>query len=168
MPSITIKDNILAPKNKLVMRYKGEDPFSIARMLNSYLKDLLKVSSSKIYEDDVRWDKTGEPRPFFGMWRVRGGEDLKDNWSQVWFAINYQGEQPIKQGQQGELRIEIKGFLQTKIPYHNFLQKAAWWVYFKIFYNEQRREYLDRAKDYTLRMKEAFQRELGIIPEGYE
>jgi hypothetical protein len=142
MGDIKIVDDLLAPQDYITVNYKGKNPFMVCTMFLGILRDVMKISSIDLYENDVRWDITDDPRTFYGVWFGKRGED---NWSTS--------------------RIKIRGWLETKHEYTNFIQKSFWWFFNYMFYYKQRRKYIEFSKDNIYQIREKITQILGISRE---
>lgn len=158
MARIVIMDDILAPSEMISTRFVGKNPFAICTMVPGMLKDVMKISGVDLRENDIRWDITSDPRPFYGMWQ---GKRTEDRWSRTVIRIIIQGAQSTVD-KTGWADIKYKGYLRTQYHYSNFIQKSFWWFFNYMFYYRQRRNYIDYAKDNVYRMKEVLETKLGI------
>ncbi|MCX6819521.1 MAG: hypothetical protein NT129_06015 [Candidatus Aenigmarchaeota archaeon] len=161
MGKITIVDDLLAPQDYITVNYKGKNPFMVCTMFLGILRDVMKISSIDLYENDVRWDITDDPRTFYGVWFGKRGED---NWSTSRIKIRAQGAQSSKD-KTGWITIMIKGWLETKHEYTNFIQKSFWWFFNYMFYYKQRRKYIEFSKDNIYQIREKITQILGISRE---
>ncbi len=161
MARIRIIDDIMAPSESIRINFKGEYPFKVVPMIPTLLRDVMKITGVDIYERDVRWDFSVEPKPFYGYWIGRRRED---RWSLAFVIVIVQGEQSSKD-KTGWVNILIKGTLQTNYEYTNFIQKSFWWFYNLMFYFKQRRNYIDYAKDDVYKMRDILTRTLGVPRE---
>ncbi len=160
MPRIV--DDILAPKDTIIVRFDGKNPFLPATMVTNVLRTIMKITSKDVLETDVRWDTVqAEMRDFYGRWM---GKKTEDAWSKTLIRIVMQGSLNFKE-RTGWVRIELKGTLNTEYNTKNFIQNAFWWVYNRTFYNHQRRLYIEEGKDMLYDMRDVFQKALGIAPE---
>jgi hypothetical protein len=158
MAKIRFIDDILAPIDTMKMHYEGKNPFRIFDMVRGLLRDIMKISSKDILETDVRWDIFADPRDFYGMWM---GKRNEDRWTQTQIRIIIQGQMEMKT-RMGWADIRFKGTVNTEYEYTNFIQRAFWWSYNRFFYYNQRRMYLDYAKDNIFDIKKQMQIALGI------
>ena len=122
----------------------------------------MKISSKDLFEHDVRWDVSSDPRDFYGKWM---GKRKDDRWTTSFIRVLVQGKQDSKT-KEGNVDIQIKGTIKTKYQYSHFIQKWFWWTFNRSFYYKQRRMVLDANKDDMLLIKRKFQIALGIEPEG--
>ncbi|MBI2173418.1 MAG: hypothetical protein HYT73_04420 [Candidatus Aenigmarchaeota archaeon] len=162
MATINIVDDILAPADTIKLHYEGKNTFRVFDMVRGLLRDVMKISSKDILETDARWDVFADPRAFYGMWM---GKRKEDQWTMTYIRIIMQGEMDMKT-RLGWLDVRLKGTVETKYQWTNFIQRGFWWTYNRTFYYKQRRMYLEFAKDnvYTIRRK--MQQALGIAPPG--
>ena len=54
----------------------------------------------------------------------------------------------------GKIRIEFYGYIETEYNYANFLQRALWLLYNRIFYYKERRMYIERGKEWLFKLRE--------------
>lgn len=158
---IHIIDDILAPSDKVVIRYKGPNPFAAFAMFPRLIRDVMKVTGKDTFETDVRWDSSEDPRGFYGMWYAKRTED---NWTFTRIRAIAQGAQSLKD-KEGWLYLELKGTVETRHEYSNFVQRSFWWFYNRTFYYHQRRKYIDFAKDNIFQIRDRVLRTLQIERE---
>ncbi|MBI2972023.1 MAG: hypothetical protein HYY37_06385 [Candidatus Aenigmarchaeota archaeon] len=161
MPKISWQDDILSPSDTLRVNFQGKNPFVVCGMFPSLLREVMKISGKDVFETDIRWDITSDPRPFYGIWMGRRKED---RWTDTRLRIIAQGEQSSAE-KTGWIRIIMKGYITTQYEYTNFVQKSFWWFYNYGFYYKQRRKYLEFAKDNLFLLRERVQRALAIYRE---
>src|SRR3989338_6835411 len=162
MGTIEIIDDILAPSDTLKFKFKGKNPFTAMAITPGLIKETMKISAKDLFEHDIRWDVSGEPRDFYGKWM---GKRKDDRWTVSFIRVLIQGKQDSKT-KEGNAEIQIKGTIKTEYNYANFIHKWFWWVYNRSFYYKQRRMYIDSNKDDMLTIKRKLQIALGIEPEG--
>ncbi len=161
MPKVRMVDDITVPSEMTRVNFQGKNPFVVCNMFPTLLRDVMKISSKDIFETDIRWDITSDPRPFFGVWMGKRKEDM---WTSTRIRILAQGEQSSRE-KTGWIRVMIKGTVATEYTYTNFIQKSFWWFYNYMFYYKQRRRYLEWAKDNIMKMKEKVMLALEIMKE---
>lgn len=145
-PSLTIIDDILAPSDRLKVKFKGANPASILGMAPGMIKDIMKIPGKDLLETDIRWDVTDGS--FYGVWM---GKRTEDRWTTTYIRVIAQGIQN-KEGF-GDFYVEIKGTVETKYKFSNFIQRGFWWVYNHGFYYKQLRGYLENGKDDIMGMR---------------
>jgi len=148
----------LAPSSKITVEYAGKDPFWICTAALKMMRDTLKLSSKDLREDDVRWDVTGEMREFYCIWRAKRKEDA---WTDTWVKITAHGF--INKERQGNVKIKLEGYLETKFSYDNAFQRWLWNLFNYFFYWRQRRSYLDHSKDDIMSIREQILSKYGIL-----
>lgn len=166
MPKITIEDEILAPSNKMVLAFKGKNPFIVCKVMRGILLDVLKISTKDIYEKVVRWDVTTDPRGFYLRMFANHEED---RWTDTRFKITVYGAQSPAD-KTGWVKIVLEGRVITDFEYANFLQRALWFLYERMFYYKQRRAYLEQAKQFIMDIRKELLSALKILTpiEGVE
>lgn len=163
MHSIEIIDDIMAPADFILINFRGKNPFIVCGMIPGLIKDVMRITGKDVWETDIRWDITADPRPFYGVWK---GKRKEDKWTETFIRVVAQGEQTSKD-KTGWIRVELKGTIETKYNYTNFIQKSFWWFFNYMFYFKQRRRYIDWANDNIMIMREKITRQLGIYREEY-
>lgn len=164
MADLTITDDITTPSESMWINFKGESPFKVCKIFPTMLKEVMKITGKDVWETDIRWDITEDPRAFYGVWM---GRRTDDKWTKTNIRILAQGAQGSPEAKQkGWIRVQIKGSVVTSYDYSNFFQKSLWWFYNFMFYYSQRRQYIDYAKDNVYSLKERIQKELGIFRES--
>jgi hypothetical protein len=159
---LEIHDDILAPGDTLTIKFKGKNPFTAMKIVPGLIKYGMKISSKDMYEHEVRWDITADPRDFYGKWM---GKRADDNWTKSFIRAIVQGVQDSKT-KEGNVTVQLKGWILTTYNYANFIQRWFWWIYNRSFYYKQRRMYIDGNKDTMIDIKTSIQKALGIAPEG--
>lgn len=145
-PSLNIIDDILAPSDRLKVKFKGANPAAILGMAPGMIKDIMKIPGKDLLETDIRWDATDGG--FYGVWL---GKRTEDRWTTTYVRVIAQGTQN-KEGY-GDFWVEIKGTVETKYDFANFIQRGFWWFYNYGFYYKQRRGYIEAAKDDIMDMR---------------
>ncbi|MEM7819885.1 MAG: hypothetical protein QXD48_03595 [Candidatus Aenigmatarchaeota archaeon] len=161
MPEIIISDDILAPSDVIKIHFEGKNPFSVVPGMISIIKYEMKLSGKDMRETDIRWDVSSDPREFYGVWL---GKRTNDRWTATYVRVIAQGAQSSVE-KIGWIDIWLKGYIETKYEYSNFIQKSFWWIYNYMFYWKQRRSYLERAKDDLFKIRDRLMTQLGIIKE---
>lgn len=149
MPSWIVEDDILAPRGKIEINYKGPNPLQFYKKLDTnYFQARFEVGSTDFRERDFRWGADSEPHPFFIRIFVHKGFD---KFTEANFEILFQGSQPSDPNKEGNVKITIGGNLTTKFELETGFQqtpfyKALLWLYIKFFYANVRRGYLKDAQ----------------------
>jgi len=143
MSKMTAKANLLSPSASKTIEYVGPNPTLIYKIIPDILLDTFRLGTSKIYEDEVKWDVTAEPTVFYGYWRAN---EKKDNLTALWIHVEVSGKQ--YKDKTGEVKIKIKGAMTTTFQYSNYFMRALFWFYTITFYRNQKNVYLnDAVKD---------------------
>lgn len=162
MEDYKITTDILAPSDKKVIEYAGFHPSRIIKMMPDIIKDTLRVEGGSVFEDKIKWDVSGDPVSFYGDWR---GKYPFDGRSNAFFKINVQGSQGAKD-RIGKIKITIKGSVETKFPFTTPFHRSALWFYSYLFYNRQRREYIDMGKILVNRIEDEIRSAFNLIKRG--
>ncbi|MFQ6009765.1 MAG: hypothetical protein ACE5J7_01440 [Candidatus Aenigmatarchaeota archaeon] len=158
MPDYILKTDVLAPEEDISREFEGHHPTRLFGVMNEKIRMIFKVGAANFFEDKVKWDKLGDPIEFFGQWRGKAG---KDSLTTFWIKVVIQGRQNIKD-KSGYVKVKIKPWLETKIPYSTALDKTLKVANMKTFYLKQIRSYVEEAK----RQTENFDREIREMFEA--
>ena len=153
-------DDLLAPREFIEIKFQGKEPFNVCTMFPRMLIDVMKISGKDVFETDIRWDVTSDPREFYGVWM---GIKKNDRWTKTFVRILAQGEQSSTD-KTGNITIRLKGYVKTEYEYSTFIQRSFWWFYNYMFYYKQRRMYLERAKDDIHMLRDRLMKQLGMKP----
>jgi len=157
-------DDILHPRNKITLSFKGKNPYLPCQIIVDLARDILKISAKDVFIKDLRWDATSDPRSFYGVWYFRHEED---RWTDTMLKVTMQGEQSATD-KTGWIKIDLEGKVSTKFEYSNFLQKALWFLFNRSFYYRQRRAYLEQGKEFIYKLREEILSALNIPVRGWE
>lgn len=155
--------DLLPHKHSKILRYVGDHPSRILKIVPPLLLKIFRVTSTNLFEDDFRWDKSGEPIEFFAMWRIR---DKKDVRTTCWTKVKVLGEQNSKD-KKGRLMIDIHPYMITEFPYSNFIHKIFYRSYSYFFYGNQRRRYRERELILVDRLENNIREEFGIVKKEH-
>lgn len=138
-----IEDDILAPKGVILIEYRGPNPFAIYPKLRDFLMTIFEAKGLHIYEDDFRWDITGDPRSFFIKTRLEKG---LDKFTKGTVSLQLQGKQPIDPRKSGSVEMRVGGKITTEYPIKTVFQKIVIkpfvWLYHNLIYDNIRRRYI--------------------------
>jgi len=147
MMAYVIEDDILAPKGAIIIEYRGPNPFAIYPRVRDFLMTIFEAKGLHIYEDDFRWDITGDPRSFFI--RIRLDKGL-DKFTRGVVGVRLQGNQPVDPRKPGTIEILLGGKIATEYPINTIFQKIVLkpfvWVYHHLIYDNIRRKYIQIYK----------------------
>jgi hypothetical protein len=154
-------DNVLAPREEIVLNYSGPNPFSVYYVLRRCFDVIVKVQSKDVFEDLFKWDITSDPRSFFVKFRVRKGYD---NFTKGFIFIELDGEQPSDPSKNGKVSIRIRSTLETEWKIDGFkrILFPIVYLYHLSFYNARRRRYLDELKSFIYRIEEEIRNNFNI------
>ena len=61
---LKFQDEIQAPSGELYVKYSGKEPFKAMAMTPKMIRDVMKIPGKDLFELDVRWDISQDPRGF--------------------------------------------------------------------------------------------------------
>src|SRR3989338_2151903 len=117
MGKLKIIDDLMAPSDRLKVKYSGQNPAAIMGMVPEMIKNIMKIPGKDLLETDVRWDITDGC--FYGVWM---GKRTEDQWSRSSIRVIAQGAQNKEEF--GNFSVEIKGVLETNYIFANFIQRS--------------------------------------------
>ncbi len=158
MPYLRLMADVFSPEAVKTIKYSGFHPSKVFKIIPSLIKETFKITSTKFFEDDIRWDKSSDPIEFFAQWR---GKDEKDGRTSIWIKVKVIGKQNSKD-KMGNVTIYIHPYLVTKLPYSNFLDKMLTKLYSYFFYRNQKRKYISEELLLLKRFEDELKAELGI------
>jgi len=156
---VKIVSDILSPQNKKSFEYSGYHVSRIVTGISGILKDALKVEGAGIFEDKLKWDVSDENEIYF--YSETRAKNSMDSFSSIWIKVKIQGSQN-KKSKMGNVKISISGFLETKFNVPNFLRPLLL-MYTYLFYNNQRREYINVGKIYIDRIEDEIRSLFNLI-----
>lgn len=159
MPDFVVKDDLLAPAEKKTLQYSGVHPSRLLKEVPEILKSVLKISGSKVFEEQIKWDVSGDPVGFYGVWKANLP---KDAISKIWVKIIIQGSQTKKE-KNGSMSVYIFGHLESKFNYSTELHKSLLWLYNFLFYNNQRRKHIEEGKIHVERVEDEIRSLLNLM-----
>lgn len=154
MGEIKQKIDVLAPHYLKTLKYNGEQPSRVLKIIPPLMKSIFKVTSTNFFEDIVKWDNLTENNLFYNVWR---GRDGKDERTVLWVEVRVQGEQNEKT-KKGNVTIWLRSYLTTTFKYSNEIMKGLLRMYSYYFYSEQRRRYTEEAR----RLLDILEREIRM------
>ena len=159
MPTfLRLVTDVLSPHYDKIIKYSGDHPSKVFKIIPTLIKLTFRITSTKFYEDDVRWDRSTDIIDFYGQWR---GKDEKDGRTSIWIKVRVMGKQRTKD-KKGNVTIYLEPYMVTKLRYSNFFDKALARMYSYFFYGNQRRKYISRELTYIKQFEDELKKELGI------
>lgn len=158
---LVFKDNLVYPKEKEVIKFKGPEPFRLYYSMRKCLLDAFELAGKDIFERKLKWDATGEDKSFYVKWEIE--EKKMDTWTKMTLSITFQGSQNSKT-RMGECSISMKPAFVTTVK-AGFLQRYFWWIYYQLHYKNQRIIEFYRAKSIFNNFKLMVGRVYGIEAE---
>ncbi len=158
MPDLKLLSDVFSPHYIKTLRYEGDHPSRTISFMPNLIRSIFRITSTNFYEDEIKWDKSSENIEFYGQWR---GKDTKDARTTFWMKVKVIGKQNAKD-KKGYVTIYIHPYLVTKLPYTNFLDKALYFSYTRLFYKAQRRKYIEKQLYLSNRFEQELKKELGI------
>ena len=158
MGEIKQRVDVLAPHYLKTLKFSGEHPSKLFKIIPPLIKTVFKITSTNFFEDVIKWDDTTENNMFYGEWR---GKDGKDERTTLWVSVKIQGEQDEKT-KKGNVTVWLRTYLITKFPYASVIDKELLRVYSYYFYSERRRKYTEDARRLLSILEKEIRTQLGI------
>jgi hypothetical protein len=160
MPTLRLRAEVFQPQNFKTIRYEGHHPSRVLQFIPGLMKKAFKITSTDFYEDEIKWDVSGDPIEFLGLWRAK--DDL-DNRTLVWTKIKVIGKQN-KKDKMGFVDINIEPWMYTELPYSNIMDKMLAKSYSFLYYGNIRRKYIKRELIKLKKLENSIREELGLKP----
>jgi hypothetical protein len=158
MPDFTLTADVYSPQAVKTMKFTGDHPSIVLKIIPSLMKRVFRLSGSKFFEDEIKWDSTFETIGFFGQWR--GAVDM-DGRTKFWVKVKIIGEQNSKD-KKGTVTIYIQPSIKTDLPYNNTMDKILGTMYSNLFYKKTVRNYIARQNLYLKLFESSLKKELGL------
>ncbi|MBU3904601.1 MAG: hypothetical protein KJ906_00425 [Nanoarchaeota archaeon] len=159
MPTIGIATNILAPAGSKTVQYVGPRPGRIFKLIPDMIKTTMGISSGSFWEDEIRWDASSNPVSFYGLWRGKKGLDAL---TKLWFEVEVRGTQDSKT-KDGDISLKLKGKIETKVGYKTIIDKGLILVYQRMFYKNQRLNYIEEANRKIQILEDMIREEFNLM-----
>lgn len=162
--AFVIEDDILAPREDIEIKYNGPNPFAIYEKIPKLLQTIFKARGVHYYEDEFRWDVTGDPRVFHIKMHLDKGIDRR---TRGVVRIKLDGDQPVDPKKPGAIKIKIKGKIITSFPIETIFQrifiKPFIWLYFHLIYINIRRKYIEIYKKGVEELESEIRATFGLM-----
>ncbi len=164
MPFI-IEDDLNVPKETKSIDYFGPDPFRIYSRIPPLLQIIFQARGVHLYEEDFRWDNSGDPMNFFFLFKL---ERHLDKLTTPIVKVRVFGHQPKDpSAPTGRMKIEVIGTMRTIYPIEGWFGKAIFWpflwIYHYLIYNQVRRRYMLMTNTRIERLMNELRAILGIM-----
>jgi len=166
-PITTIVEEMdcFTPRRYITIEYSGPNIREIARNSPRILKEGMMITGTNVFIDDYYVDVTDPNNIVFHIfWHGRRGFD---NFSDMWGWIRLKHGVVHPDGT-GSVRIEFYSKVVTRWNRKTILQRNPIYdllmrIYRYIYYDEQRRKYVQQCKDYTEDMIKRMKKMLKLI-----
>jgi len=158
MGKLEIQDDCSEHDRFLRIDYSGPNPLSVVKRISSSIKPFFHVSSSGTAQTKYLIDNSGDPVKFFSTWWVKINVSA---YTKLWIEIKVQGEES-KRNQTGSFSFQIWGFVKTSFSGRNFFLKPFWLLYSYIFYDRQRRKYIEKCRNVMLNFRQSIKEHYNI------
>jgi len=164
MADFVVIDDILAPKGKIVVEYRGPNPFAFYPKISGLMQSIFQARGVHYFEDEFRWDVSSDPRQFLLRMHLAKGFD---RFSEGRVDLKIIGEQPSDPKKTGAIFVEIGSTIVTRYPASTPLQKLVVLpfliIYHWVYYNKIRRQYILRYKSGVERLEAEIRNTFGLV-----
>ncbi len=167
---LVMEEPCITLRPRLEFTYSGPNPQDAYEKLIDIMITVMKVSRENIQEKKFVWERTKIPETF-----EAGMEVIKefDKFSYMQLSISMKGSvQPSKEfGKEGSVSIVMEGYVRTEYPQdsmweRSFFYEAFRMFYHKIFYQDQRKKYIDTCRDWMLTLQNELKSFFNILPRA--
>jgi hypothetical protein len=152
------RTEILAPHYMKVLKYNGDNPTKVLKIMPNLIKSIFKVTSTNFFEDRFKWDNVFENNDFFAAWR---GVYTEDERTKLWVDVKVQGTQNEKT-KAGNVTIWLRAYIITKFKFLTSIDKLLLKIYSMYFYSNQRRFYNEKARRNVDILEKEIRTQLGM------
>lgn len=158
MPMLKYSDELPQETDNIVISYKGKEPFRLRKHVETIVKSTLEIDSPKFYLHYIAWDTTDGA--FKAEWHAY---KPWDRWTSINIIVRTWGQQTLGDPEKnGWMKMKLLGSLDTKYEYTHSIQKSLWWSYNYLFYNKNRSNTFEEARDYYYRVFNEIKKLYGI------
>jgi len=153
---------------RLEFTYTGPNPQKAYPKIIDTILTILRVPRENIQEKEFNWDRSKPEEKFRIVWEV-----IKDydKFSYMIMVVTMKGTvKPSKVGKEGKVMIEIEGVVRTEYPQDTVWQRSFFYemfrmFYHKVFYQEQRKRYVDSCRDSMLSLQAEIKSFFNLLPK---
>lgn len=160
MSELKVKYDILSPEPTKSLEFTGIHVSKLISLIPDILKDIFKIEDSSIFEDELKWDISGEDTEFFGTWRAKVSKDVRTS---VFISVKIQGEQ--NKDKTGHVVVRMSGTITSNFSFENFLEKSLGWLHIRNVYSKQLRKYIEESKQQLNELENEIRRRFQIIEQ---
>ncbi len=158
MAELKYTDELTHESDNIVIKFKGKEPFRIRRHVKDILLKTLEIDTPKFYLHYLGWDSTNGN--FKAEWRAH---KPWDRWTKIEFIVRAWGGQTLGDpDKNGWMKLKLVGTLTTSYEYTHSIQRSLWWSYNYAFYNKNRLEIFNEARDLYFRVFNEIKKLYGI------
>jgi hypothetical protein len=155
-----VEADVFSPEVWKVLNLTGNNPAALIQASPKIIREVLRLSGTKLYEDHIKWDITSDPTMFYGIWR--GFQD-KDSYTRLEAWVVIEGTQSVKE-KTGTVQVRLRGILKTGYEFKSPLDPVLFWWYMRRFYAELRRNYMSEALMNMEKIENAIRDQLAVRP----
>lgn len=158
MAELKYTDELTHETDNIAIKFKGKEPFRIRRHVQDIVMKTLEIDTPKFYLHYLGWDSTSGG--FKAEWRAY---KPWDRWTNINFIVRTWGAQTLGDPEKnGWATIKLVGTLDTKYEYTHSIQRSLWWSYNYLFYNKNRQQIFEEARNDYFRLFNELKKLYGI------
>lgn len=161
MSDYVLRTQMLSPEEEKSISFALPHPSKYFKIIPGLMKHHFEITSSKFFEDKIKWDVGDTSVQFFAIWRGRLPYDGRTN---LWIMVKLQGVQNLPKTDKemkGDGVVLFSGQLVTKFPYKGMIDKSIYKSYTYLYYNNQRRYYLEDARRRFIKFENDLKESIG-------
>lgn len=141
---LVIQDDLLRPRNRFVVEFKGLKPDKFYHMIPKIFMSVFKTEEHHLQEKKISWTH-GETEKFKVVWECM--KEL-DSFSFMLFNIELSSSQSKGSG---EASVLIEGWLRTEYPQDTVWEKSIVYEMLRVFWHNsfyitQRNKYMEEGR----------------------
>ncbi len=145
LKKLKLTDEVLAPSWSIKISYSGPTPSAAIDIIKEIAKRRFRVSSKFWFEDKFLFVDIGDNYELHAVWSAK---NKFDRYSKYNFKLQFDMNEG-KKTKSGSFTLAVKPTIETSFSYRNFLQRAFYKIFMRMFYYEQRRKYMEEMKQWV-------------------
>jgi len=167
---LLLEERCISLRPRLELNFTGPNPQKAYNKVMDILVHDMKIPRENIQEKEFDWERSTEVESFTAKFEVI--KDF-DKFSYMFLEISLKGSiKPSKEfGKEGKVNVVIEGIVRTEYPQdttweRSFLYEIFRMFYHKVFYQDQRRKYIEACRDWMLGMQSELKSFFNLLPKS--
>jgi hypothetical protein len=167
---LMMEERCITLRPRLELSFKGPNPQNAYNKLLDILTHDIQIPRENIQEKEFNWERGSENEKFTAKFEII--KDF-DKYSYMFLEIEMKGNiKPSKEfGKEGDMNIVVEGMVRTEYPQdttweRSFLYEIFRMFYHKVFYQDQRKKYIENCRDWMLSIQSELKAFFNLLPKS--